>query len=316
MMNKEALFYDFHDYDVINQVEKIESVGWNGSCIKTLPFYELFNKTRLGIDELKKLKLYDLLKLDSDNYFESYLVIPFKVKNEFNVKFNKELSDDNKQFLLNYTLLKCYDDDDKYLYIPPEGIPAIEKNGVHFFDNIIKRNIYILGIIVDNYYLKQFEKFQKKINDLSNETFNHERLLIIQFNDHSLYLTDSHEELDNIFKKKKILIPSMKPSDQMNNVQLIENVIKILPKNRPSPYQKGVSLKLNSIKNDTKEVKNLSKKKEDLIQENEDLKKQIKILKLQIQDLESTSNKELLNNKTTLFLENMIKSIENHIHKK
>jgi hypothetical protein len=322
-MNKESKFYDFSQYHLTDEVIKKESIGWNGTSIKTLPFYELFNHTRLGLEELKKLKLYDVVSLSSDDYFETYLVIPFKVKSQYHVEFNKEISDDNKQFLLNYTLLKYYDDNDKYLFIPPEGIPAIEKHGTHFFDNILEFNTSISGIIVDNYYLKNFEKFEKNVKDLSIETFNYDRLLFIHFDDHYLSITDSHEELSNLLKKKKILIPSMKQIDQMNNVQLIESVIKGLPKNRPTPYQKGLSLKLNISKSETKECKRSSKKKEDLIQEIEELKKQVETLQLKIQSFESESkskskskNKVVSDDKTTLFLENMIETIQNHIHKK
>ena len=315
-MNKESKFYDFSQYDLTDKVMKKESIGWNGTSIKTLPFHELFNNTRIGLEELKKLKLYDVVSFSSEDYFETYIVIPFKVKNQYHVEFNKEISDDNKQFLLNYTFLKYCDDNDKYLFIPPEGIPAIEKHGIHFFDNILQFNTNISGIIVDNYYLKNFEKFEKNVKDLSNETFNQERLLFVHFDDHNLSITYSNEELSNLFKKKKILIPSMKQIDQMNNIQLIESVIKGLPKNRPTPYQKGMSLKLNVSKSEIKECKNSSKKKEDLIQEIDDLKKQVETLQLKIQLLESKSkakNKVTSEDKTTIFLENMIQTIQNHI---
>jgi len=130
-------------------------------------------------------------------------------------------------------------------------------------------------------------------------------------------IMDSHEELNNLLKKKKILIPSIKEIDQMNNVQLIESVIKGLPKNRPPPYQKGLSLKLNVSKSEIKECKSSSKKKEDLIQEIEELKKQVETLQLKIQSFESKSkNKVASDDKTTLFLENMIGTIKNHIHEK
>lgn len=315
-MNKQAKFYDFSQYNLAEQVKKTDCVGWNGSSIKTYPFYELFNNTRLSLEELKKLKLYDIILFDKENYFETYLVIPLKVSSQYVVEFKKEINEDNKQFLLNFSLLKCVDDNDKYLFIPPEGIPAIEKNGIHFFDAILEYNEMIQGIIMDNYYLKQFEHFQRSVQDVSN--FEFERLLIIKFSEHNLCLTDSHDELNTLFNKKKILIPSIKSSDKMNNIQIIDNIIKGLPKNRPTPYQKGMSLKLNASSSEMKESKSSSKKKDELIEENKDLKKQIETLQLKIQELETQlgQTKEITTDKTIIFLENMIQTIQNHIQKK
>ena len=266
-MNKQSHYHDFS----INAIHKDEllfknALGWNGSNIDVVPFYALFNQAKLSFSTLKNIKLYDSVCLNKETH-DYYLVIPFKVKHTINIEFKDDLDESIQQYLLNYALLKfiCIEHS---LFICPEAIPAIEKNDFHFFDSLLDLIEDLQGIIIDHYYLKNFDTFDRLIDD-SSETFDCERIAYICFrNKYTLTIDNSNKELRSKFSKKtKVILPCMERCKQMNNIQYIESIIKKLPKKRPDPYKGGLSVKANNsescidIWNSITSMKSTSKKK-------------------------------------------------------
>ena len=133
-----------------------------------------------------------------------------------------------------------------YLFIPPEGLPAIEKYNKYFFQSIITNfHYHINGIIIDHQYLVHFSEFNNSVFNEAQRIFNCEKMIFISFDDdYQLRIINIEESIINNMNKKKILLPKMKEIEQMNCIIQIHNIIKKLPKTKHSPYKNSFSLSI------------------------------------------------------------------------
>ena len=264
---------DFHDHE--NQI-KIKSVGWNGREIDIIPMYELMKKEIVPNGDLMKLKVFDIVRFEENRAYDSYLIVPLKVKNKFEVNLG-DIDIFLKNFLLSYGLIPFeFDCSGENSCIPPEGIEAIENNDIHYFD-IIKNMEDVNGIIVDHMYLKNNFILESISIEVIGESFDYDQIPFIWItNKYKFTLNDATDEQIDSMKGCRIIVPKMDKKEQMNNVQLIYAVIKDLPTTRNDPYPYSFNLSENNIiietnDNKPKELKksktpNLqSKKKDELI---------------------------------------------------
>lgn len=276
MSNNKCVIHDLNVYEDEfhkhqNQV-KIKSVGWNGREIEIIPLYQLMKFGIIPNPDLTNLKPFDIIRFEENRAFDSYLIVPLKVKNKFEVEL-ENIDENFKKFLLSYGIIEFeFDCSGETACIPPEGIEAIEKNDIHYFDNIIEMED-TEGIIVDYMYIKDnFDKFENSIN-IIGDPFEYDKIAFIWItSEYKLTLNDASDDQIDGMKNNKIIIPMMKRKEQMNAVQLVYSIMKNLPENRLDSYPHSFDLyesnAANEIKESNKKVKlpNFkSMKKDDLI---------------------------------------------------
>ncbi len=257
---------DFHKHQ--HQL-KIKSVGWNGREIEIIPLYQLMKFEIIPNPDLMNLKPFDIIRFEENRAFDSYLIVPLKVKNKLKVEI-ENIDEKLKKFLLSYGIIEFeFDCSGETACIPPEGIEAIEKHDIHYFD-IIQEMEDTEGIIVDYMYIKyNFDKFENSVN-IIGDPFEYDKIAFIWItNEYKLTLNDASDEQSDKMKDSKIIIPMMEKKDQMNAVQLICSILKNLPDERQDSYPNSFDLYLEKEKNTKKtnlKSPNLnSKKKDDLI---------------------------------------------------
>ena len=266
---------DFHNHQYnIN----IKGVGWNGREIDIIPLYNLMKF--IPNDNLMNLKPFDIIHFDDNRAYDSYLIVPLRVKNIFNIELTN-IEPNLKNLVLSYGIIEfIFDCAGENACIPPEGIEAIEKYDIHFFD-CVKEMEDVEGIIIDHMYIKNnFNKVFSNQVEMIGEPFEYDQIGFIWIvNEYKLTLNDARNDDINSMKNCSIIIPMMKTIEQMNCVQLIYSVIKNLPEHREEPYKNSIKL-LNEENNEniffnkndinrhisTSTSKLISKKKDKLIE--------------------------------------------------
>lgn len=264
MSINKSVIHDFNVYeDEFHKHQhqlKIKSVGWNGREIEIIPLYKLMKYGIIPNPDLVNLKPFDIIRFEENRAFDSYLIVPLKVKNKFEVEL-ENMDENLKKFLLSYGIIEFeFDCSGETACIPPEGIEAIEKHDMYYFDNIIEMED-VEGIIVDYMYIKNnFDKFENSVN-IIGDPFEFDKIAFIWItNEYKLTLNDASDEQINGMKNSKIIIPMMEIKDQMNTVQLIYSIMKNLPESRLDPYPHSFDLYESNVTNETN-VNNETKKK-------------------------------------------------------
>jgi hypothetical protein len=256
---------DFHNNEY--QI-KMRSVGWNGRILEIIPLYKLMKLDIIPNGDLLNLKSFDIIYFDDNRAYDAYLITPLKLKEKMNVKL-ENTEEQFTEFLLSYGLIPFeFDCSGETSCIPPEGLEAIEKHGMHFFDNIIEGMNDVEGIIVDHMYIK--DNFDNLRNEATiiGEPFEYDKICFLWLNNsHKLVLNDaSDSQLENM-KNARIIIPMMNSKDQMNVVQLVYSIMKNLPDTRADPYLPSFDLyeknraMTDSILPNKKEVRKVGEKK-------------------------------------------------------
>ena len=270
-INNKSVIHDFNVYeDEFHKHQhqlKIKSVGWNGREIEIIPLYQLMKFGIIPNTDLMNLKPFDIIRFEENRAFDSYLIVPLKVKNKFEVEL-ENIDETLKKFLLSYGIIEFeFDCSGETACIPPEGIEAIEKHDMYYFD-IIKEMEDVEGIIVDYMYIKDnFDKFENSVN-IIGDPFEYDKIAFIWItSEYKLTLNDASDEQINGMKNSKIIIPLMEMKDQMNAVQLVYSIIKNLPENRLDSYPHSYDLyeKNDVNKNKVKLPNFKSMKKDELI---------------------------------------------------
>jgi len=293
---------DYHNHK--NNI-KIKAVGWNGREIDIIPLYNLMKFIPNG--DLMNLKPFDIVQFDDNRAYDSYLIVPLRVKNIFNVEIN-DIEPKLKNFVLSYGIIEfIFDCGGENACIPPEGIEAIEKYDIHFFD-CIKEMEDVEGIIIDHMYIKNnFTKVFSNQVEMIGEPFEYDQIGFIWIvNEYKLTLNDVRIDDINSMKNCSIIIPMMKTIEQMNCVQLIYSVIKNLPEHRDEPYKNSIKLfnKENNENNENKtkrhisKSKLLSKKKDQLIEMIINYEIKIHNLEIELSYLKSDNELNITNYKT------------------
>ena len=271
-----SMIHDFNVYeDEFHKHQhqlKIKSVGWNGREIEIIPLYQLMKFGIIPNIDLMNLKPFDIIRFEENRAYDSYLIVPLKVKNKFEVKI-ENISESLKQFLLSYGIIEFeFDCSGENACIPPEGIEAIEKHDIYYFD-IIKEMEDVNGIIVDYMYIKDnFNKFENSVN-MIGDPFEYDKIAFIWItSEYKLTLNDASDEQIDEMKNSKIIIPMMEMKDQMNAVQLVYSIMKNLPESRMDPYPHSYDLyekndvSVNNVNKNKAKLPNFkSMKKDELI---------------------------------------------------
>ena len=227
---------DFRNYDL--QL-KIKSVGWNGRELKIIPLYNLMKLKIIPNGDLRNLKPFDIIYFECTMAYGTYLITPLKVKEKINVEL-ENIDEQFKQFLLNYGIIEfefdCYGET---AYIPPEGLEAIEKYDMHFFDNIIEEIDDVYGIIVDHMYIKNnFDNLCNKVINI-RESYDFDIIAFLWINDsYKLVLNEATNSQLNNMKNAQIIIPFRKELSKKSPTieQLLEPIMKNLTDIRADPY--------------------------------------------------------------------------------
>ena len=106
------MYLNIHDFEAfIDEFQSLEdemvvdAVGWNGRNISIIPLYNLLLHDICPKAELMKLKQFDVIQFEETNIYESYLIVPLKVKQKYEVCLNN-VDNTLKDFLLSYGLIK------------------------------------------------------------------------------------------------------------------------------------------------------------------------------------------------------------------
>lgn len=271
-----SMIHDFNVYeDEFHKHQhqlKIKSVGWNGREIEIIPLYQLMKFEIIPNSDLMNVKPFDIIRFEENRAYDSYLIVPLKVKNKFEVEL-ENMDESLKKFLLSYGIIEFeFDCSGETACIPPEGIEAIEKYDIHYFDNIIEMED-VEGIIVDYMYIKDnFDKFENSV-DIIGDPFEFDKIAFIWItNEYKLTLNDASDTQIESMKNSKIIIPMMEMKDQMNAVQLVYSIMKNLPESRMDPYPYSYDLyekndvSVNNVNKNKAKLPNFkSMKKDELI---------------------------------------------------
>jgi hypothetical protein len=233
----ELKIFDYEAYNDEFQAVKdemvVDAVGWNGRKISIIPLYNLLD----GIcpkAELMKLKPFDVIQFEETNIYESYLIVPLKVKQKYEVCLNN-IDNTLKDFLLCYGLIKFeVNSIDGNAYLPPESLDIIEKgiNGGHtYFKDLYNFDRYN-GIIVDHYFIKKnFTKMFNKLFNFYGNIDSYEQIAFLNgVNKVSLSLNDADEEQINSMKNEKCKL-LIRNSNHFTNIIKDENSLNDLRKN-------------------------------------------------------------------------------------
>jgi hypothetical protein len=241
--NFSVYYSEFH-----NHFDKItmKSVGWNSRELKIIPLYKLRELSIVPNGDLLNLKPFDVVYFDNNRAYDSYLVVPLKLKEKMNV----EIDDTTlffKELLLSYGLIPFeFDCSGETSCIPPEGLEAIEKHGKFFFEIIINEELDdVEGIIVDHMYIKNnFHNLHNKAQ-IIGEPYEYDKIAFLWAKDsYQLTLNDaSDEQLENM-KNAQMIIPFGKKSSKPYPTieQLLEPIMKNLPDTRADPYMHSFTL--------------------------------------------------------------------------
>lgn len=275
-INNKSVIHDFNVYeDEFHKHQhqlKIKSVGWNGREIEIIPLYQLMKFGIIPNPDLMNLKPFDIIRFEENRAYDSYLIVPLKVKNKFEVEL-ENIDETLKKFLLSYGIIEFeFDCSGETACIPPEGIEAIEKHDMYYFDNIIEMED-VEGIIVDYMYIKDnFDKFENSVN-IIGDPFEYDKIAFIWItSEYKLTLNDASDEQIDGMKNSKIIIPMMETKDQMNAVQLVYSIMKNLPEYRLDSYPHSYDLyeknnvNVNNVNKNKAKLPNFkSMKKDELI---------------------------------------------------
>lgn len=283
-----------HDFEVYcddfhhNEENKMitNSFGWNGRELKIIPIYELIKRDIIPNNDLCKLKPFDIIKFEDNRCYDSYLIVPYKVKNKCNIEL-ENINNDLKLFALGYGLIKFeFDPTDEIAFIPPEGLEMIEKYDEHYFD-IIKEMENVEGIIVDHYYIKKNKETLKSEWELIGDPRDFHKIGFLWITKkYILALNDASNE--QIKQKSKLIFHynSKSEKDFIDIDELINININPLNLPRPNPYLNLCNI-YEDIEKKSKPVNvNLkSKKKDELIEIIHDKNDRINSLEKKISNL-------------------------------
>lgn len=286
----ETKTFDLSYYeDYFRQSKDVIGFGYGDRKINVIPLVFLFDNDNIPNEKLKNIKEGDII--DLDGRFSKYLVIKYRADSKYYsdsnpslvTKMNKYKNFSNNDLcLLKFT----YDDINEVIFIPLEGME---------FDINYTEIDECEGQIIDLHYLKKVIDSSFNINDLSNETYGFERLLVKR-ND-EICIFDCSDEIKEEFEDiNDILLPIMKENDKCNN---ISHIMKILENIEDRIISKGINF--NEFTNTTKKNNiSISKmKKNELLElvqklqvENESLKLDAESMKNDIE--EKNNNIEIL----------------------
>jgi hypothetical protein len=324
-------FYAISEYDM-----KMKGIGWNGSEIKIIPLYEFVKRNIIPNGDLSNLHPFDIIRFEDNRAYDSYLVIPLRVKNKLHVELNN-IDPTLKKFVLSYGLIPMeFDCSGDIAYIPPEGIEAIEQNDIHFFDSIEEME-NLEGIIVDHIYIKNnfSTLFENKV-EMIGEPFEYDKIAFIWItNQYKLTLNDASDDHLQKFENSGIIIPMPETEDKIDDVQLIHSVIKDLPENRPDMDKNSFHIldETNNLKTNekiTSKSKLSSKKKDQLIEiinkheeKIDELETTLHFLKIDndkmIEKFKTLKDKALCHEYDSIFLKNNVSNgmdnIKQYLHK-
>ena len=136
----ELKIFDYEAYNDEFQAVKdemvVDAVGWNGRKISIIPLYNLLD----GIcpkAELMKLKPFDVIQFEETNIYESYLIVPLKVKQKYEVCLTN-VDNTLKDFLLSYGLIK-------FEVTSSDGsVKQIKNNFNYFFFNFLTKDSFFI----------------------------------------------------------------------------------------------------------------------------------------------------------------------------
>ena len=263
--------YDFSVYeDVFHEQKgqlKTTSVGWNGRKLEIIPLFQLLKHNIIPIGDLMNLKPFDIIRFDENRAFGSYLIVPLKVTKNIEVELN-DIDENLKKILLSYGIIEFeFDCSGETSCLPPEGIEAIEKHGIHYFD-IIKEMEDVHGIVVDYKYMKSnFDTYKESIETIGCSFEYHKIPFIWITNEYKLTLNDASDEQIKQMEGSNIILWSSK---EMNAVQLVSSILG-LPDSRTDCYPDSFDLYEKNKSNVMNEIKKSklpnfkSMKKDDLI---------------------------------------------------
>lgn len=279
-MNKSNI-YDLSSYcdDIY---ETIKGLGYANREIDVLPLLYLYDNQEIPNDKLLEIKEGDIVYFE--DRFSIYLVIKFRQYEEYYHNNSRLISKINNNNNLNNDLCLIkftYDEDNECIFIPVEGL-EFDIDYFEFED--------CEGQIIDLYYLKK--EFNETIDDLSNQAFDCERLLIKRQN--TLAILDCCNEIKYEYNHiNSVLLPIMRKNDQVNNITHIITILKNLEDKITESNGITIHEYINKKqkKNDDN-VKSLTKMKKNelleftqkLIKDNEVLKSDAKLLEEDIQD--------------------------------
>ena len=250
LSNEKSNLHDFQVYaDDFNKHKdqmNMKSMGWNSRALEIIPLYKLRELGIVPNGDLLNLKPFDVVYFDDNRAYESYLVVPLKLKEKMNVEIN-DTTLYFKELLLSYGLIPFeFDCAGETACSPPEGLEAIEKHGEHFFDIIIEELDDVEGIIVDHMYIKNnFHNLRNKAQ-IIGEPYEYDKIAFLWIKDsYQLTLSDaSDEQLENM-KNAQIIIPfgAAQSSKKYPTVeQLLEPIMENLPDTRADPYLHSFTL--------------------------------------------------------------------------
>lgn len=234
------MYLNIHDFegfiDEFQSLEdeiKIEAIGWNGRKISIIPLYNLLLHDICPKAELMNLKPFDVIQFEETNIYESYLIVPLKVKQKYEVCLTN-VDNTLKDFLLSYGLIKFeVTSTDGNAYLPPESLDIIEKgvNGGHtYFKDLYNFDRYN-GIIVDHYFIKKnFTKMFNKLFNFFGNIDSYEQIAFLNgVNKVSLILNDADEEQINSMKNEKCKL-LIKNNERFTNIIKDDNSLNDLRK--------------------------------------------------------------------------------------
>lgn len=316
-MNKSNI-YDLSSYcDDTN--ETIKGLGYANREIDVLPLLYLYDNQEIPNDKLFEIKEGDIVYFE--DRFSIYLVIKFRQYEEYyhnntNLinRINKinNNNQNNDLCLIKFT----YDENNECTFIPVEGLE---------FDIDYSEFEDCEGQIIDLYHLKK--EFNETIDDLSNQSFDCERLLIKRQN--TLAILDCSNEIKYEYSHiNTVLLPIMKKSDQVNNITHIITILKNLENKITESDGITIHEYINKKqkKNDDN-VKSLSKmKKNELLEyikkltnENQILSSNVKYLEESIDDknnyIEMLDKEKRLNNEKNNEILNCFLNFKKDINK-
>lgn len=268
---KRSEIHDFNKYE--NEFYEQEgqlkttSVGWNGRELNIIPLFQLSKHNIILIGDLMNLKPFDIIRFDENRAFGSYLIVPLKVTKNIEVELN-DIDENLKKILLSYGIIEFeFDCSGETSCLPPEGIEAIEKHGIHYFD-IIKEMEDVHGIVVDYKYMKSnFDTYKESIETIGGSFEYHKIPFIWITNEYKLTLNDASDEQIKQMEGSNIILWSSK---EMNAVQLVSSILG-LPDSRTDCYPDSFDLYEKNKSNVMNEIKKSklpnfkSMKKDDLI---------------------------------------------------
>jgi len=258
--------YENEFYEQEGQL-KTTSVGWNGRELNIIPLFQLLKHNIILIGDLMNLKPFDIIRFFEVDAFGSYLIVPLKVTKNIEVELN-DIDENLKKILLSYGIIKFeYDCHNEIFFLPPEGIEAIEKHGIHYFD-IIKEMHDVPGIVVDYKYMKSnFDTYKESIKTIGSIDEYHQIAIIWITNEYKLTLNDATDDQIKQMEFSNIILGSSK---EMNAVQLVSSIFDFADRRTDSYpdsfdlYEKNKSNVMNEIKK-SKLPNFKSMKKDDLI---------------------------------------------------